>query len=174
MTGIQYNDMWYGLVESKVIGEKKAPRYLFRLKKAPEGLVFRTACQYTPDEIQNEFRKKRKMNMATWVTTFSIFWGLLNQEDQEQLTKLYGFDALKYSAWTALALGATGLFNLMLSAGRFYENAATTTDLIWTVASMYLLVESAMRLQKWKIGQSSGSILRILIRPFATPLLKEP
>ena len=39
--------------------------------------MFRTTSEYTPDEIQQEYDKKRLQDMSTWVDTFSIsgvFW----------------------------------------------------------------------------------------------------
>jgi hypothetical protein len=110
--------------------------------------------------------------MSTWVDTFSLFWGLLSRADQERLQQMYGFDSLKYTRWTFLALGLTGFLNLIASIASFYGGIANISDGLWAAVSVYLLAESYQRREKWKSGFVSGSILGILFRPLASPLFK--
>lgn len=174
VTGIVYNDVWYGLIDSSIKrGESpNAQRHHFILRRAPDGTVFRTTCSYSPDEIQFEYHKKRKQNMSTWVDTFSMLWGLLDREDQERLQRTYGFDAMKYTKWTIVVLGLTGILNLIASIANYYGKIAKAPDLLWAIASIYLVIESYRRWKKWKVGHPSGSVLGILLKPLASPLLR--
>jgi hypothetical protein len=175
LTGINYDNNWYGLIESGIQNRDNSTqrRYRFILRKASEGIVFRTTVNYSPDEIQNEYKKKKHQDLSTWVDTFSIFWGLLDRKDQEVLHRKYGFDAMKFTKWTTLVLGWTGLLNLAASVASFWGGVGTFSDLLWAIASIYLILESLHRRKKWQAGSPSGSLLGFLLKPLAAPLLRQ-
>jgi hypothetical protein len=170
LTGILYRDTWFGLIETKKLRTDDTTRYLFLLKRAPDGMVFRSATHYVPEEIQQIYKSMRHDDLGTWSDTFSVFWGLLPQQDQLRLKQEFGFDALKYTKWTIYALTAIGAANLFASAMSILAGLGNPGEVIWLVISGYLLGESFHR---WRILQRelpSGSIFGWMFRPFAARL----
>ena len=172
LTGVNYQGVWYGPVDFQKMQEGETVRYKFLLKKAPEGFVFRTICNYTPEDVRQLYLQQRRRDLGTWVETFAPFWGLLDRGDQTRLKELYDFDGLKYSRWTFLALGALGLTNLIASLANLTAGIGTELDVLLLFPSGYFLLESYTRWKDWKVGQPSGSILGILFRPLAKRLLE--
>lgn len=171
MTGILFNDTWYGCIESRTVSNGKDTRYRFLLRKAPEGTTFRTTCKYRPEEIRDRYREKRRQELKTWVETFAPFWGLLDGPDQRKLEQVYGFKPLKYTSWTIAILTVVGAANLAVSTLNITAGVARPADIVWLLCAAYLLIESFVRLQKWMKKEPSGSVLGILLHPFASRLL---
>jgi len=172
LTGIIYNEIWYGLVDSQIIREEQQSRYRFRLKKAPQGSVFRSTAQYTPDEVGRLYKEERRREMGVWVKTFAPFWGLLEEGEQERLEELYEFDTLKFTHVSLIAIGLLALFNLLASITNLLSGIGTPVDFLLLLLCGYLLVESYQRREKWKAGQPSGSALAVFLRPFSAKLLR--
>jgi hypothetical protein len=171
MTGIQFEGVWYGLVESQTFQEGSETRYKFLLKKAPDNFIFRTTSFYTRDEIQQLEKRRRRLELGTWVKTFAPFWGLLNKMDQERLEKLYEFDSLKFTLITIVALGALGFFNLLGSGLKVANGTAGQLDHLLLLVALYFFAESVFRWNFWRKGEPSGSALGMLVRPFAMRLM---
>lgn len=172
LTGIIYNDTWYGLVDSDTVHEDERPRYRFRLKKAPLGSVFRSTTHYTPDEISRLYKEERRKEMGVWVKTFAPFWGLLDEVEQERLEELYEFDTLKFTHISVIAIGLLAFFNCVASIENLLSGIGTPVDFLLLLLSGYLLVESYQRREKWKTGKPSGSALAVFLRPFSSKLLR--
>jgi hypothetical protein len=171
-TGIQFEGIWYGMINSQILQEGKERRYKFLLKKAPDNYSFRTTSIYTRDEINQLMRQRRRLELSTWVNTFAPLWGLLNRADQERLEALYDFDALKFSFITIVSLTALAFFNAVACIANLMSGRATRLDHILLLPTLYFLVEEVARLISWKKGEPSGSILGVLARPFASRLLQ--
>jgi hypothetical protein len=167
LTGIAYENTWYGLIESTKIHEADKTRHRFFLKKAPEGTVFRSTLEYSPDEIRRLYLEKRHLDLSTWVDTFCLLWGLLPEEDQRYLQKHYGFDAMKYTKWTTIGLGLFGVGSLVASSISMATGFSVGTEALWFLVSSYLSLETFVRWTEFKKGNPSGSILGLLFRPFA-------
>lgn len=167
LIGISFENTWYGLIESTKMHEKDKTRYRFFLKKAPEGTVFRSTVEYTPDEIRRLYLEKRHQDLSTWVDTFCLLWGLLPEEDQRYLQKHYDFDAMKYSKWTTIALGFFGVGSFVASSISLASGFSVGTETLWFLFSSYLSLETFVRWTEFKKGNPSGSILGLLFRPFA-------
>lgn len=167
LTGIVYEDTWFGMVESVKTYEGKKIRYKFLLKKAPEGTVFRSTVEYSADEIRRLYLEKRHQDLSTWVDTFCLLWGMLPEEDQRYLQKHYGFDAMKYTKWTMIALGLFGVGSLIASSISLATGFSVGTEILWFVVSSYLSIEAFVRWGEFKKNNPSGSILGLLFRPFA-------
>ena len=172
LTGIRYKGTWYGYLDSEKVGKAESLKYRFRLKRAPEGMVFRTFLEYTPEEVQELYRQQKRRDAGTWITTFSPFWGLLDTPDQKRLQEIYGFEAMRFTWWTILALGLLGFFNFLASVLNLAAHMGTPGDVLWLIASAYLLLETYLRWNKFKQGEPSGSVLGILFQPFARRLLE--
>ena len=172
LTGILYRGNWYGLIESQVVRENQTVRHRFLLRKAPEGTFFRTTCNYSPDEVRVLYERERRRDLGTWVQTFAPFWGLLKSEDQKRLEELYDFDSIKFSRLTILALGFLAFLNLVASVFNMANGLGTPADSILMFPSGYLLLESYFRWKDVKTGEPKGSVLGILVRPFASRLLE--
>lgn len=171
MTGILLNETWYGCIESGTVAKGKNVCHRFVLRKAPEGMTFRTTCKYHPDEVRDRYREKRRTDLGTWVETFAPFWGLLEGQDQRRLEQIYGFKPLKYTAWTIAVLMLIGAANVAVSAINMFSGVAAPGDVVWFCCAGYLLIESIVRLRKWLKNEPSGSVLSVLLRPIASRLL---
>lgn len=172
MTGIQYQDHWYGLIESSSAFRQEKMRYVFKLRKAPEGTVFRSTTNYTPDEIRNLYREKRKLENQTWVDTFSLFWGLLPEADQRMMSEIYTYDGVKYTKWTSIALGLFGLGSSVASLVSLFSGFHMASEFLWLFPSGYLLLESSLRWRSAAQGNPEGSVFGVLFHPFAVRLLR--
>ena len=172
LTGIIYNETWYGLVDSDTIREEEQTRYRFRLKKAPSGSVFRSTTRYTPDEIGRLYKEERRREMGVLVRTFAPFWGLLDEAEQERLEELYDFDTLKFTHISVIAIALLAFFNFIASIAKLLSGIGTPIDFLILIVSGYLLVESYRRREKWKAGKPSGSALAVFLRPFSSKLLR--
>ncbi len=172
LTGIIYNETWYGLVDSDTVRDEERPRYRFRLKKAPVGSVFRSTTRYSPEEITRLYKEERRREKGVWVSTFAPFWGLLDEAEQERLEELYEFDALKFTHISVIAIGLLAFFNCLASIANILSGIGTPMDFLLLLLSGYLLVESYQRREKWKAGKPSGSALAVFLRPFSSKLLR--
>lgn len=172
LTGIIYNEIWYGLIDSQAIREEQATRYRFRLKKAPQGSVFRSTTHYTPEEVSRLYKEERRRELGVWVKTFAPFWGLLDEAEQERLEELYEFDTLKFTHVSLIAIALLAFFNLLASIANILSGIGTPVDFVLLLLSGYLLVESYQRREKWKAGKPSGSALAVFLRPFSSKLLR--
>ncbi|HJZ10720.1 MAG TPA: hypothetical protein VJ521_01125, partial [Acidobacteriota bacterium] len=159
-------------IDFQKLRDGKTVKHKILLKKAPEHFVFRTTCMYTPEDVRLLYQQLRRRDLSTWVDTFSLFWGLLDRDDQKRLQELYNFDSLKYTRWTFLALGLLALINLIASTANLASGIGTRLDAVLMIPAGYLLLESYTRWKDWKSGQPSGSILGFLFRPFALRLLQ--
>jgi len=113
-------------------------------------------------------------DLQTWVDTFGPFWGLLRREDQQRLQDLYDFDSLKFTRWTTAVLSVFALVNLAVSltnlvAGDWDNRRCPLAD-----GQRLSDLEGYSRWQDLNKGLSSGSVLGILVRPFAAKLLNPP
>ena len=172
LTGILYRDTWYGLIDSQTVHKGQEVRYRFLLKKVSEGTVFRSTTHYTPDEVSKLYKDERRREMGVWVKTFAPFWGLLNEQEQERLEQLYDFDTLKFSHVSMIAIGIVAFFNFVVSVINILSGIGRPLDVILLLLCGYLLYESYDRREKWKTGKPSGSALAVLLRPFASKLLR--
>lgn len=171
ITGISYNGIWYGCLESGTLRRNGRLHHRFVLRKAPVGSVFRTTYAYTPEDVRNRYREKRKQDLITWVETFAPFWGLLSGPDQKKLAELYEFKPLKYTAWTILILGTVGGINVVVSFLNITAHTGGPGEAVWLLGGGYFLLESIIRTQQWLKNEPSGSILGALLQPFAAKLL---
>jgi len=171
LTGIIYNEIWYGLIDSQAVREEHQTCYRFRLRKAPEGSVFRSTTRYTPEEVSRLYREERRRELGVWVKTFAPFWGLLDEAEQERLEELYEFDSLKFTHVSLIAIALLAFFNLLASIANLFSGIGTPVDFVLLLLSGYLLFESYQRREKWKSGKPSGSALAVFLRPFSSKLL---
>jgi hypothetical protein len=172
--GIGYNGDWYGLVGSERIRQRKNIRYKYFLKKAEEGTWFSNVREYDPEEVQVLYREKRRTDLKTWVDTFAVAWGMLAKEDQIALEEIYEFDALKFTKMTAVLVGFFGFVNLIICIINFVTHIASAADGWIFLPALYFVVESYSRWQEARKGEPAGSVLGVLVRPFATKLLAGP
>ncbi len=165
-TGVHYRDTWYVPVDSRIVRDPKLTRYRFLLKKAPEEMVFRTTCDYVPEEVREFFRQKRLRDLGHWVEIFAPFCGLVEGDDQKRLAELYNYDPEKFTRWTTVAVGIGSVFAAMASVVNFTTGIAGPLDLVFLLLALFLLLESKARWTLVSKGEPSGSLLRIFVRPF--------
>jgi len=172
LVGVLYDETWYVPIDSRTIREGTKVRYHFQLRKAPDHHVFRSTCNYAPEEVRELFRQKRRRDLGTWAMSLSILWGFLAAPDQKRLAAIYDFDpvrATRESVVLAIAIAAT-----VLATGLFAAKSGGTTlfDAAAFLFAAYLLAESFSRLHHLAGKDPTGSLIGILIRPLAFRLLE--
>lgn len=98
---------------------------------------------------------------------------LLTPAEQNRLRDLYGFDYRKYAsglAWTMLVVCAIGFASTWI---KLQEEEVRLSLLLSLVCAVLLAAEQVQRLRAFKRGPA-GSVLGVLVRPFARNLLTRP
>jgi hypothetical protein len=96
---------------------------------------------------------------------------LLPRTDQEVLVERFGFDVLRRGRATAAVLLALAALNTAFSVAAFGSRESVAAGIFWSLPAAYLAVEQILRWRKLAQGRPAGSVLGILVRPFARPLL---
>ena len=169
--GIGLNGTWYGVVETEKITRGDDIRYRFLLKKAPEGTWFASVIDYNSDEVENLYQNKRHLERKTWVDTFAFCWGFLSREDQIRMEELYDFDSLKFTKLSISVIAILSGANLVVSIMNLAYGLGQAVDVWLIFPAAFLLLETFSRWKDWKAGHPSGSVLGVLVRPFARKLL---
>ncbi|HYX21367.1 MAG TPA: hypothetical protein VFA98_11040 [Thermoanaerobaculia bacterium] len=96
---------------------------------------------------------------------------LLPRGDQEVLVRRFGFDALRRGRATAAVLLALAVLNSAVSVSAFGSKESVAAGFLWSLPALYLSLEQIARWRSFARGAPAGSVLGILVRPFARPLL---
>lgn len=96
---------------------------------------------------------------------------LLSPGEQEVLVRRFGFDALRRGRATAAVLLAAAVLNTAVSVSALGAGDGFLAGLFWSLPALYLAVEQVRRWRAFARGRPAGSVLGILVRPFARPLL---
>jgi hypothetical protein len=107
----------------------------------------------------------------TWVETFASLWGLLDAGLQRRLAEIYGFDALRHTAWSAAGVGLFAFFDAMVALRYLASRQGGPGDFLALLASIYFLYESLARLRTWRRGDPAGSVLGWMLAPLARRLV---
>jgi hypothetical protein len=99
------------------------------------------------------------------------FLALLSPPEQLQLNERFGFDPLRWGRRSAWALLTLGFINLLISWGKFLQDADRFDDFFWALAGSWLFIEQIVRLRKLGQGRPAGSVLSGLVRPLARSLM---
>jgi len=96
---------------------------------------------------------------------------LLPRRDQDVLVERFGFDALRRGRATASVLLALAVLNTAVSVSAFGASESVAAGILWSLPALCLAVEQILRWRTLARGRPAGSVLGILVRPFARPLL---
>ncbi len=96
---------------------------------------------------------------------------LLPRGEQDVLVRRFGFDAVRRGRATAAVLLALAVLNTVLSVSAFGSRDSVAAGIFWSLPALYLAVEQIVRWRAFARGTPAGSVLGILVRPFARPLL---
>lgn len=117
------------------------------------------------------YRQGLLYRKQTWVDTFAPLWGLLDPITQRRLADLYGYDAPRHTAGSALGVGVLALLDGILAIRYLGARHGGLGDLLMLLASAYLLWESLRRLQRARSGEPAGSIFGWVLKPLARRLI---
>ncbi len=98
----------------------------------------------------------------------------LPAREQEFLAGRFGFDAVRWGRITAGVLLAASVLNALVSLSAFGAGDGIVWSVVWLLPVGYLAVEQLRRFQALARGEPAGSVLGLLVRPFARPLLAAP
>jgi hypothetical protein len=96
---------------------------------------------------------------------------LLPRAEQQLLRQRFDFDFLRWGRLSAAILFFAGILNVTASAISFAAGVGGAADATWLAAGLALGVEQVLRWKSNDLGLPRGSVLGILVRPLARPLL---
>lgn len=99
------------------------------------------------------------------------FLALLPEPDQEILRRRFVFDPLKWGRFSVAVLFVVGGLNLVSSLLTFAGGVGGPVDAVWLAAGAAICAEQFVRRSSISRGRPRGSVLGILVRPLAAPLL---
>jgi hypothetical protein len=170
-TGVRHGDHWYQLVDRGEVEREGRPWHRFVLEEAREADLLRSRVEYHPEEVRELYRQGLLYRKQTWVDTFAPLWGLLDATTQRRLADLYGFDAPRHTAGSALGVGVLAVLDGILACRYLGSRHGGLGDLLMLLASAYLVWESLHRLRRSRSGEPAGSVLGWVLKPFARRLL---
>ena len=177
---IRYGGDSYVLVDRAVIeGERGKPtRYLFRLRKLEGETVFAGVCDYEPEEVRELYRQKRVKSNAMWVEGLPFVWGLIDEERQRGLGRMYDYEPLHSTAWSLAFTTVIGAVLLVTNAMEYRGWAlfGFRDELVYRGTMMLLglalLVEAVLRWIPYSEGRIRPSGLGRLLGPLADRFLR--
>jgi len=172
VTGIRYRGADYLLTERQVVAGPDGRRHRFVLEQAPAEMIFRSGCDYRPEEVRELYRRSRQRRAATWVETAAVLWGLLDGELQRALGRAYRYEPRRFTRWTIAGEAVLGAYNLLASLARGAGGAGGAADGIVFLSGLFLLAESFLRWRAWRAGEVRGSLLGLPLAPFARRALR--
>jgi hypothetical protein len=96
---------------------------------------------------------------------------LLSPGEQELLAGRYGFDSVGRGRLTAVVLLVACVLNTFVSLSAFGTRGGAFSELLWFFPVACLAAEQVLRLKTLSRGEPAGSVLAVLVRPVAKPLL---
>jgi len=96
---------------------------------------------------------------------------LLPGKDQDVLVERFGFDAVRRGRATAAVLLALAVVNTVVSVSAFGSTESVAAGFFWSLPAAYLAAEQVLRWRTFARGRAAGSVLGMLVKPFARPLL---
>ena len=172
VTGIEYQDETYLLIERQLLQAGDGPRHRFLLQKPRHEILFKTFVRYHPEEVRDIYRARERAKTATWVETFPFLWGLTSPATQERLGRVYDYQPEKWSRWTAALGAACGVLFILRGGGAMFGGFASAGTTIGFLAGIYLVWESAIRWSKLRAGELRGSLLGLAFEPLAKRCLR--
>lgn len=170
-TGILLGDRWHRLEQREEVERAGGRWHRFVLAEAEEAALFKDRVEHRPEEVRELHRQGLLFRKRTWVETFAPLWGLLDAETQRQLAELYGFDAPRQTAWSALGVALLAAYDGVAAWHFLAIRRGGPGDLLMFLAALYLGAESFVRFRRSREGEPAGSLLGWLLRPFARRLL---
>ena len=99
---------------------------------------------------------------------------LLAAEEQERIARQFPFDFVRWGKITAGILLFAGGGNALVSVVDLAVGRFGATEAVWLVVGGLLALEQIWRWRRLASGQPAGSVLGVLVRPLAKPLLARP
>ena len=99
---------------------------------------------------------------------------LLPARDQSEIERRFGFEVRRWGRVSVAVLLFVGAANVLASLLAFAGKAATAADAVWLAAGLAICAEQLARRASLARGTPRGSVLGVLVRPFAEPLLHPP
>ncbi|MEM7355882.1 MAG: hypothetical protein AAF657_34010 [Acidobacteriota bacterium] len=172
VTGIEIDGEAYLLIEREVIQTDRGPRHRFVLQKPEHEALFKSYVRYHPEEVRDIYRREQRRQTAMWVETVPFFWGLLDLGLQNRLGRIYNYDPLKWTRWTANFEAAFGIFFLLGSLWQLTSDLADGTDAGALLLGIFLLWEGLLRKSKLGEGEIRGSLFGLPFAPLARWFLR--
>jgi hypothetical protein len=99
---------------------------------------------------------------------------LLSPGEQSNLAERFGFDPVRWGKITAAILLAACGSNFVAALVNLFAGRFAVADALWLLAGGGLTAEQLARWRRLAAGHAAGSVLGVLVRPLARPLLADP
>ncbi len=172
VTGIGYGGETYVLVEREALQTSDGVRHRFLLQKPEHEVLFKTFCEYRPEEVRDVYRARRRLDASTWVETFRLLWGLLDGDRQLRLGRIYDYDPWKLTLRTTIGVGALAALAVADTVWNAAHGTTTPVDGLKLLGGIVLLWESALRWRSYRAAEIRGSLLGVPLKPLADRFLR--
>ncbi len=172
VTGIEYQGEAYVLLERKILQTEDGPRHHFLLQKPDHEVLYKQYVRYQPEEVRDVYRGQQIAKTATWVETFPFLWGFTPGATQQRLARIYNYDPEKWTFRTIAGAAAFGVILLVGSAVAVVGGVGDGADALRFFLGLFLAWEAAVRWSKFRGGELPGSLLGVVLRPFASRVLR--
>jgi hypothetical protein len=135
-------------------------------------VLYKSICDYRPEEVQGVYRARRRRDTAMWVGTLGLFWGFLDGETQQRLERTYDYDPWRFTPWAIGGAAVLGVLWLWAGAVGLAIGAAATGDVLELFGGLFLVWEAALRWRSYRSGEIRGSLLGALVKPLAVYFLR--
>ncbi len=172
VTGIEYQDEAYMLLDREQLETPDGPRHRFLLQKAHDAVLFKSYLRYRPEEVRDIYRAQQRAKTATWVETFAFLWGFTAGPIQRRLAKQFNYDPDRWtrgSIVTSLVAGALLVVRGVGAMAGGFASAGTTAAFF---AGIFLLWEGVIRRSKHRAGGLPGSLVGLVFEPLARRCLR--
>jgi hypothetical protein len=142
------------------------------LRPAIPDMLYASATDYHPEEVRELAREALRKERSTWVDTFALAWGFLDEDTQRELAATYpSYDP---ETWTPWALVFTAVFaGLSAPAALFYllRGVGSVFEVALLAVAVRFLWETVVRVRGLREGWIPPSLVAPVVRPFARRLL---
>ena len=146
-------------------------RWVFRLVRADESLVFRHWGEFRPEEARELLHERHRAASATFVETWAHLWGLLDEPTQLALARGYDYDPWKRTWTTIVVVGLLGLGHLVVGAAGVVQEGSATAGSVFLVGAV-LSWESLLRWVRFRAGVLHPSLAAVVLAPLVHNALR--
>ncbi len=167
VTGIEFEEQTYMLIERKQLTTDDGPRHHFLLRLPEDDILFKYFVRYQPEEVRDVYRLRQRAKAATWVETIALLWGFTLPATQHRLARIYNYDPDAWTRWSIISSAVLGAVLCYSCVEFMLSGGAGLADAVILFFGLFLLWEAAVRWSKYRAGVLRASLLGLPFEPLA-------